>query len=264
MMQLCTQGHPNVVKLQGVCMQKEPAMIVIEYMARGDLLAVLRAARPSGRTMASVSVLELTRIAHCVASGMAYLAEQRFVHRDLACRNLLVDGRGTVKVADFGLSRKLSADKDYYRKNGRALLPVRWMSPEALLDSVHTSQGDVWSFAVVLYEIYTLGDRPYAGLSNEEVFEGTAHHGLSCEQVPNCPDVVYGLAAACQANDPVDRPSFSALEATLEGICYRQEKSPLEEDFECCVPGGEQIPRRPPPAEHDSGRGYGPRLSEAW
>ncbi|NXI48635.1 IGF1R factor, partial [Rynchops niger] len=103
-----------------------------------------------------------------IADGMAYLNANKFVHRDLAARNCMVSEDFTVKIGDFGMTRDIY-ETDYYRKGGKGLLPVRWMSPEALKDGIFNTQSDVWSFGVVLWEIATLAEQPYQGMSNEQV-----------------------------------------------------------------------------------------------
>lgn len=127
--------HPNVLRLLAVVTETEPMMIVTEFMARGDLRAMLLKARPTesegGEGKETLTVTQLLRMAADVAAGMAFLADHKFVHRDLACRNCLVAEDLTCKVADFGLSRTLNYS-EYYRKSGQALLPVRWMDPVSL------------------------------------------------------------------------------------------------------------------------------------
>ena len=125
-----------------------------------------------------------------VAKGCVYLEEMHFVHRDLAARNCLVSSTDPdsriVKIGDFGLARDIYKN-DYYRKEGEGLLPVRWMSPESLVDGVFTTHSDVWAFGVLLWEIVTLGQQPYPARTNLEVL----HHvrsGGRLTRPPNCPD----------------------------------------------------------------------------
>ena len=94
----------------------------------------------------------------------------RYVHRDVACRNCLVNGVRIIKLADFGLTRQIG-QTDYYRLSRRGLLPVRWMSPESLADGVFSPGSDVWSYGVLLYEIITFGSFPFQGLSNNQVID---------------------------------------------------------------------------------------------
>ena len=133
--------HENVLRLLGVVTASEPMMIATEYMARGDLRNFLMGVRPRpGKE--TLSPVELASLATDVASGMAFLGEHRFVHRDLACRNCLVAEDMTCKVADFGLSRTLNYS-EYYRKSGQALLPIRWMDPVCLVNGKFDTSTDV-------------------------------------------------------------------------------------------------------------------------
>lgn len=91
---------------------------------------------------ASLSYPMLLHVGAQIASGMRYLATLNFVHRDLATRNCLVGENFTIKIADFGMSRNLYAG-DYYRVQGRAVLPIRWMAWECIL-MVSTPKTGVW------------------------------------------------------------------------------------------------------------------------
>lgn len=117
-----------------------------------------------------VSPKRLTNMALDVARGLSYLAEMKFVHRDIACRNCLVNAQRNVKIGDFGMTRAMF-DNDYYKFTRKGMLPVRWMSPESLALGVFTPSSDVWSYGVLLYEIITFGSFPFQGKSNIQVLE---------------------------------------------------------------------------------------------
>ena len=144
-----------------------------------------------------------------IAAGMSYLSKNHYVHRDLATRNCLVDTELRVKIADFGLSQDVYSD-DYFRLKDSEMLPIRWMPPEAILYSKFSIQGDVWSFGVVLWEIFSFGIQPYYGKSNEEVIQ-YVRDGNVLEPPPNCPQEIYDLMADCWAMDPNERPTSDEL-----------------------------------------------------
>nr|CAD7568545.1 unnamed protein product [Timema californicum] len=171
---MSTFRHTNILSLIGVVLRdsSHSPWMVFEFMSHGDLAEVLR--RNSRQFWKPVTGLlplnkdSLLSVALQISAGMCYLASQRFVHRDLACRNCLVGSGLTVKIADFGMSRDVYTC-DYYKIGGSRLLPVRWMSPESVMYGRFTLESDVWSYGVVLWEIYSMGKQPYYGHSNEEV-----------------------------------------------------------------------------------------------
>lgn len=147
--------HDHILRLIGICLKNDSLLyIVMELMEGGDLLSYLRNNRPTADQSSSLKLLDLVSMCVDVASGCRYLEEMHFVHRDIAARNCLVkhvtlsessEPSRVVKIGDFGLARDIYKN-DYYRKEGEGLLPVRWMSPESLIDGVFTSQSDIWAF----------------------------------------------------------------------------------------------------------------------
>ena len=202
--------HPNILKLLGVCFDKEPLCLIFEYMDLGDLNRYLRKTAIScSRSSSTLTVQQLADMAVHVAAGLEYLAVRHFVHRDLATRNCLINEKLFVKISDFGLSKDVYC-KDYYRLGEKSVLPIRWMPPEAILYSTFTTQSDVWSFGIVLWEIFSSGTQPYCALSNEEVVERVTN-GQILRCPSGCPNELYSIMIRCWATEPKERPTASEV-----------------------------------------------------
>ena len=218
-------NHPNIVLLLAICSTSAQKCMIFEYMDLGGLDSLLRNSDPDNETLTLTEreakvLITPSDFLSCslqVARGVAYLAEQKYVHRDIASRNCLVDSNLVIKIGDFGLSRELSS-MDYYRMGGtQACRPVRWMPPEALLFGKFTTQSDVWSFGVLMWEIYTLGHQPYKGMSNHEVIDSIkASRILECPAL--CPASVYNIMKVCWTRSPVKRPNMEVVVARLEHL----------------------------------------------
>uniref|UniRef100_A0A8W8J0U6 Tyrosine-protein kinase receptor n=1 Tax=Magallana gigas TaxID=29159 RepID=A0A8W8J0U6_MAGGI len=210
--------HDHILGLLGVCLDNDPQFIILELMEGGDLLSFLRANRPSAVSSVYLTLADLMKICVHVARGCTYLEEMHFVHRDLAARNCLVSSKNpremVVKIGDFGLARDIYKN-DYYRKEGEGLLPVRWMSPESLVDGVFTTQSDIWAFGVLSWEVLTFGQQPYQARTNIEVLH-FVRSGGQLDQPENCPQDIFELMKKCWCTSPEDRPSFSTILKQLE------------------------------------------------
>lgn len=207
-------GAHHVVNLLGVVSRGQPALVVMELMALGDLKTYLRASRDPPPSPPDLRRMLL--MAAQVADGMAYLEAHKFIHRDLAARNCMVAEDLTIKIGDFGMTRDIY-ETDYYRNGSKGLLPIRWMSPESLADGVFTSQSDVWSFGVVLWEMATLAEQPYQGLSNEQVLQYVLGGGM-LEHPHCCPDILHQIMVACWQRRPSHRPRFLQIVTELEAV----------------------------------------------
>ncbi|XP_075060907.1 megakaryocyte-associated tyrosine-protein kinase isoform X2 [Mixophyes fleayi] len=201
--------HKNLVNLLGVVLHNG-LYLVMELMSKGNLVNYLRS---RGRTM--VPPQQLLHFSLDVAQGMQYLEEKRLVHRDLAARNILVAENGEAKISDFGLSKSKFLPDDQNR------LPIKWTAPEALHHNKFSSRSDVWSFGILLWEIFSYGRAPYPKMCVKEVAE-EVQNGYRMESPENCHHVIYTLMRSCWEDDPGKRPSFKKLKERLEKIITEQ------------------------------------------
>lgn len=216
---------PNIIRLLAVCIAEDPLCMITEYMENGDLnqfLSRQQADKEPLSATVNINYSDLRYMAAQIASGMKYLSSLNFVHRDLATRNCLVGRNYTIKIADFGMSRNLYSG-DYYRIQGRAVLPIRWMSWESILMGKFTTASDVWAFAVTLWEMLTFcQEQPYSEMSDEQVIENTGEFfrdqgkQVYLPQPEICPDKVYKLMLSCWRRETKDRPSFQEIHQLLQ------------------------------------------------
>ncbi|XP_072491261.1 fibroblast growth factor receptor 1 isoform X11 [Notamacropus eugenii] len=217
--------HKNIINLLGACTQDGPLYVIVEYASKGNLREYLQARRPPGLEYCynpshapeeQLSSKDLVSCAYQVARGMEYLASKKCIHRDLAARNVLVTEDNVMKIADFGLARDIH-HIDYYKKTTNGRLPVKWMAPEALFDRIYTHQSDVWSFGVLLWEIFTLGGSPYPGVPVEELFK-LLKEGHRMDKPSNCTNELYMMMRDCWHAIPSQRPTFKQLVEDLDRI----------------------------------------------
>ncbi|KAL5491587.1 hypothetical protein EMCRGX_G016901 [Ephydatia muelleri] len=187
--------HPNVILLYGIVSEGGPLMLVIELAHNKDLRTHLMAMRPDpGQMILSHIRQSLLTYSQQVALGMQYLSSKSFVHRDLAARNVLVTKACVCKIADFGLSRNLDEENYYFCHGG--MVPVKWTAPEAVCYKKYSTASDVWSFGCVLYEIWSLGLKPFETISNAEVVE-KINAGYRLPPPHGCPLLIYETMIHC-------------------------------------------------------------------
>ncbi|KAL5967827.1 Fibroblast growth factor receptor 1 [Taenia solium] len=209
--------HENVIQLYATSSHNGRPVVIMEYAAEGSLVDYLRrnrsylAAQPCAMTESV-----LLRFALQVANGMVYLASKGIVHRDLAARNVVMTSDLVAKVADFGLTRKVEL---YYRMRGTGPVPLKWMAPESIFQKVFTTKSDVWSFGVLLWEVFSLGDAPAAAIPINE-FLKLLHEGASLHTKPKHAGekVFMGIMQPCWGWRPECRPTFVEVVATLSKL----------------------------------------------
>lgn len=202
----------NILSLIGVSAGEEPRFMVFEYYTDMDMYRFLvdNASKLSGLIPSDISDYDLLLdFSLQVASGMDFLVENHFVHCDLAARNCYVTEGNIVKISNLGIG-SYKYPSDYSWVHSSALLPVRWMAPEALNTLQFSHMTDVWSYGVLLWEIYTCGCQPYTGFTNQEAIERIRDlEVLSCPD--HCPARLFGLMRECWEENPSDRPPFTEI-----------------------------------------------------
>ncbi|XP_050101721.1 tyrosine-protein kinase Fer isoform X1 [Anopheles aquasalis] len=200
--------HPNIVKLIGICVQKQPIMIVMELVAGGSLLMFLR---KNATTLGQRQMMGMCRDA---AAGMRYLESKNCIHRDLAARNCLIGSENIVKISDFGMSRE---EEEYIVSGGMKQIPIKWTAPEALNFGKYTSLCDVWSYGILVWEIFSRGDTPYSGMSNSMARE-RIDEGYRMPSPEGAPPEMYRLMLKCWSYEPESRPHFDEIYTVVDAL----------------------------------------------
>ncbi|XP_061598367.1 focal adhesion kinase 1-like isoform X2 [Cololabis saira] len=210
--------HPHIVKLIGV-ITENPVWIIMDLCTLGELRSFLQVRKYS------LDLATLILFAYQLSTALAYLESKRFVHRDIAARNVLVSAVDCVMLGDFGLSRYME-DSSYY-KASKGKLPIKWMAPESINFRRFTSASDVWMFGVCMWEILMYGIKPFQGVKNNDVI-GRIENGERLAMPPQCPPTLYSLMTKCWSYDPSKRPRFTELKTQLSTI-LEEEKLQQEE-----------------------------------
>ncbi|XP_045915741.1 protein tyrosine kinase 2aa isoform X3 [Micropterus dolomieu] len=210
--------HPHIVKLIGV-ITENPVWIIMELCTLGELRSFLQVRKYN------LDLATLILFAYQLSTALAYLESKRFVHRDIAARNVLVSSVDCVMLGDFGLSRYME-DSSYY-KASKGKLPIKWMAPESINFRRFTSASDVWMFGVCMWEILMFGIKPFQGVKNNDVI-GRIENGERLAMPPQCPPTLYSLMTKCWSYDPSKRPRFTELKTQLSTI-LEEEKLQQEE-----------------------------------
>ncbi|XP_028404316.1 tyrosine-protein kinase abl-1-like isoform X2 [Dendronephthya gigantea] len=214
--------HENVVNLIGVCSsQGGPFYLIVEYCDNGSLLEYLRKHEPIPEyvNLEKRETLSLEWKLRCtleICRGMEYLAKNKIVHRDLAARNVLLDKDTKAKISDFGMAKDVYL-KSYYTQTHQGSFPLRWMACESIMKMEFTEKTDVWSFGVLVWEIFTDGTLPYYRIINDEKVALYILSGKTLKRPESCPKILYSnIMLKCWGYKSFDRPKFWELCKTLE------------------------------------------------
>ncbi|EEB19123.1 protein tyrosine kinase 2 beta, putative [Pediculus humanus corporis] len=210
--------HPHIIKLIGVC-SESPIWIVMELARLGEMRAYLQS------NASRLDLATLLLFSFQLSTALSYLESKKFVHRDIAARNVLVSTPHAVKLADFGLSRVL--DNQSYYKSSKGKLPIKWMAPESINFRRFTTASDVWMFGVCIWEILMLGVKPFQGVKNNDIIS-KLENGERLPLPPNCPPRLYSLMSQCWYYEPSKRPTFKYIRQILNEILM-EERNQLQE-----------------------------------
>ncbi|XP_029409028.2 activated Cdc42 kinase Ack [Bactrocera dorsalis] len=218
--------HSNLVRLYGVVLS-QPMMMITELAERGSLLDTLR------KQCKHTPLTNIWNWSVQIVTGMAYLEHKRFLHRDLACRNVLLASGNKIKIGDFGLMRALPQEDDCYVMSEHKKVPFPWCAPESLRFRQFSHASDTWMFGVTLWEMFTFGEDPWVGLNGSQILRKIDREGERLHQPDACPPDVYEMMLQCWDKLPAERPTFAALKEFLVGMSpplYKAARSYREEN----------------------------------
>lgn len=220
--------HPRLVALYAVCTREPPIYIVTEYMKNGSLLEHMK------KNRSKITFNHLIYIALQIAEGMSYLEKNQLVHRDLAARNILIGENNSAKIADFGLARVLNLDPQYKRQTKPEFLPIKWSALEVIENNEYSTKSDVWSFGIVMMELFTYGEKPYGEwTATYTVFKLNQNYRMPRPQ--EMPEPLYDTLFKCWDVDPMRRPTFEYLTEYFEAYTIGTEGQYHEEPEEPVV-----------------------------
>ncbi|XP_073825354.1 PDGF- and VEGF-receptor related isoform X15 [Musca autumnalis] len=166
--------------------------------------------KPDSTEAMSITTMDLISWSYQVACGMEYLSSKKVLHGDLAARNILLCEDNIVKICDFGLARSMYKS-DNYKKQGDAPLPIKWLALESLSDHIFSTYTDVWSFGIVMWELFSLAKVPYPEIDANQSLYLKLKDGYRMEKPPYANDDLYDIMLECWSTNPERRPLFNVL-----------------------------------------------------
>ncbi|XP_069784498.1 tyrosine-protein kinase SYK isoform X2 [Narcine bancroftii] len=203
--------NPYIVRMIGIC-ERECLMLVMELAEQGQLNKFLMAHK-------DISLNNIVELVHQVSMGMKYLEEKNYVHRDLAARNVLLVTQHYAKISDFGLSKAVNSEENYYKAKSTGKWPIKWYAPESINYFRFSSKSDVWSFGVMMWEAFSYGHKPYKGMKGQEVVQ-MIEAGQRLDSPARCPIEMFELMQECWTYKAIDRPGFVTVEHRLREYYY--------------------------------------------
>jgi len=222
--------HPNVVQYLGVYQQEGKDYIVMEFMPQGNVKGLLE------NNKATITTLDILKMARDAAAGMNYLSQNKIVHGDLAARNLLAkkeDSLYTVKIADFGLSKTLYDGNTY--TSSRKAFALQWAAPEVIKNHTISVASDVFSFGTLLWEMLQYADIPFFDCDRSTTINRIVK-GEMLDKPLNCPDEIYKLMKMCWAMNTQDRPSFGDVYSSIDNCVAIEHFLPKEDILKVIAP----------------------------
>ncbi|KAB0390343.1 hypothetical protein E2I00_007521 [Balaenoptera physalus] len=219
--------HENIVKYKGICTEDggNGIKLIMEFLPSGSLKEYL----PKNKN--KINLKQQLKYAVQICKGMDYLGSRQYVHRDLAARNVLVESEHQVKIGDFGLTKAIETDKEYYTVKDDRDSPVFWYAPECLIQCKFYIASDVWSFGVTLHELLTYCDSDSSPMALFLKMIGPTHGQMTVTRLvntlkegkrlpcpPNCPEEVYQLMRKCWEFQPSNRTTFQNLIEGFEAL----------------------------------------------
>ncbi|VDN03312.1 unnamed protein product [Thelazia callipaeda] len=200
-------SHPNIVKIMGILVYENPLMIVMELCPGGSVLGYLRKNAPTTLDMK-------LRFATEASAGLAYLESKHCIHRDIAARNCLLSDKLDIKISDFGMSD----ERRFIHDEKLEKVPMKWLAPETMQQRIFSSKSDVWSFGVLVWEVYADGREPYPGLSNIQTRAKIVVQNYRMEMPKTTPSSISRLVYRCWKTEPNERPSFADIHEELKAL----------------------------------------------